>query len=254
MRRLTRAITRLPGPDMGLGLTTAELGPPDYGLALRQHSKYVGALESAGLEVLVLPYIEGYPDAHFIEDAAVVTPDVAVIARPGAASRRGEEVSVEEVLRRYREVARIEPPGTLDGGDVLAVGSDFFIGLSARTNDEGARQLSAVLQRYGNTCRRVAVSRGLHLKSSVSHIGGRTLLLGPALAGAPEFAGLDTVPVVAEESRGASTLLINGTLMIPAGFPRTKAALLSRGFEPVELDVSEMQKMDGGLTCLSIRF
>lgn len=238
---------------MGLGITTSGLGQPDYETALRQHEEYVKALESLGVEVLVLPPTPEFPDAHFVEDTAVVTPGVAVISRPGAESRRGEAERIEPVLARYRPTVRIEAPGTLDGGDVLAAGEDYFIGISRRTNDDGARQLGEILARYGVKWHAVAVEEGLHLKSGASYLGGNTLLVDASLAGAPQFERFDKITSAAGERGGAGSLLINDSLLIPSGFPETKARLEARGFRPVELNISEMQKMDGGLTCLSIR-
>jgi dimethylargininase len=238
---------------MGRGITRANLSKPDYELALEQHREYVEALESAGLEVLTLPPIPEHPDAHFVEDTAVVTPRVAVISRPGAESRRGEEETIEPVLARHRPVLRIEEPGTLDGGDVLATEGVFFVGISERTNEDGARQLGEILERSGLKWRAVPVREGLHLKSGASYLGANTLLVNDSLAGAGEFEGFNRITVAGTEQGAASTLTINDVLFVPSGFPKTTAKLKEAGYSPVELNVSEMQKMDGGLTCLSIR-
>ncbi len=168
----TRAIARRPGRDFGAGITTSNLGAPDYDLVLRQHAAYVRALEDLGLEVTVLDSLEGFPDAYFVEDAAVVLPEIAVVTRPGAAARRGEADAMAAVLSRCRDLVRIEPPGTLDGGDVLLAGRRAFIGISGRTNDEGAKQLGAVLESAGLDWTTVPVARGLHLKSNVNYLGG----------------------------------------------------------------------------------
>ena len=145
------ALTRKPGRNFIQGLTTANLGPPDYELILKQHACYVDALKTIGIEVIELGPQPDYPDAHFVEDTAVVIPEVAVITRPGAAARQGEEESIAEVLRQYREIEHIQAPGTLDGGDVLMIGNHFFIGISERTNPEGAKQLGGILEKYGKT-------------------------------------------------------------------------------------------------------
>ena len=250
---ITFAVTRTPAHTMGRGITTAGLGPPDYEMALRQHEKYVRALESIGLEVMVLPAAPEFPDAHFVEDTAVVTPEMAVIARPGAQSRRGEEETIEPVLALRRPVVRIQPPGTLDGGDVLTAGETCFIGISQRTNEEGARQLGEALERSGIKWQAVSVGEGLHLKSSASHLGGNTLLLNDSLVNAPQFEQFDKITAAKTEQGAASSLLINDNLLIAGGFPETRAKLEAKGYRPVELNISEMQKMDGGLTCLSIR-
>jgi len=238
---------------MKLGITTSGLGPPDYGLALGQHGEYVKALESLGVEVLVLPAAPEYPDSHFVEDTAVVTPGVVVISRPGAESRRGEAEMIEPVLARHRPTVRIEAPGTLDGGDVLEAGENYFIGISQRTNEDGARQLGEIIEKYGAKWHTVAVKEGLHLKSGASYLGDNTLLVNDSMAGAPEFERFEKIVTAAGEEGAANSLLINDYLLIASGFPRTKAGLEAKGVRVVELNISEMQKMDGGLTCMSIR-
>jgi len=168
----TNAIVRKPGANFGKGLTTSDLGAPDFKRMTAQHDAYVRGLSALGLEVTVLaPELE-FPDAHFVEDTAVVTPDIAVITNPGALARQGEEKTIEPVLAAFRPIDRIEPPGTLDGGDVLMLGSHFFIGISERTNPEGAEQLGKILERFGNTWTAVDVGKGLHLKSGVNAVGG----------------------------------------------------------------------------------
>lgn len=249
-----RAVVRTPGPDAASGLTTAGLGSPDFPLLLKQHAAYVDALRRLGLEVDVLPAAPGYPDAYFIEDTAVVTPETAVITRPGAPPRRGETASIEPVLAAFKPVARIEPPGTLDGGDVLWAGGRFFIGVSDRTNIEGARQLGAVVAAAGHPWTAVSVGRGLHLKSFVNTLGGRALALAPGFEAGGAFRDYDRIVLDPEDAYAANTLWINGTLLTPAGFPRARERFGRLGLPLVEIDTSEMRKMDGGLTCLSLRF
>ncbi|MCG6908922.1 MAG: amidinotransferase [Deltaproteobacteria bacterium] len=250
----TRAIVRKPGPNFADGLTTSDLGRPDFDLMNTQHDAYVRMLRELGLAVTVLPPETGFPDAHFVEDTAVVTPDIAVITNPGAPARQGEEKTVEAALAGYRTLARIEPPGTLDGGDVLMVGSHFFIGISERTNRSGAEQLGGVLSRYGNTWMPVSVGDGLHLKSGVNIVGPNTLLLTETFARMDAFAAYEKILLDPDESYAGNSLLINGHLIVPQGFPRTQAKLESLGIPLHVLDVSEVRKMDGGLTCLSLRF
>jgi dimethylargininase len=251
---LKYAITRKPGENFFRGITTSRLDAPSYALITKQHRAYINTLRLLGLEVLVLQALPNYPDAYFIEDTAVVTPQVAIIANPGAESRKGEEAAVEPVLGRYRKIRRIRPPGTLDGGDVLAAGSHFIIGISARTNKEGAEQLGRILEDHGNTWSAVIVKTGLHLKSSVNYIGKNTLLITEELAGLDEFAGYDKIILHGDEEYAANTLLINDDLITALGFPRTKERLGRLGLNVIELDVSEARKMDGGLTCMSLRF
>ncbi len=248
------ALTRLPGPDFADGLTTAGLGIPDHALMLRQHAEYVAALRRLGVAVEVLDPLPGYPDAHFVEDVAVVTYDLAVLTRPGADSRRGEVAAIEPFLGARRRLARIEEPGRLDGGDVMHVGRSYFVGLSERTNEEGAAQLCRILADEDFSCVMVPVGEGLHLKSGVNHAAWDTLLLTEDFIDLPQFRDYDKILVPAEESYAANTLLLNGTILTPAGFPRTRAELQKLDLPVVELDMSEARKMDGGLTCLSLRY
>lgn len=250
----TRAIVRKPGANFAQGLTSVDLGEPSYPLMLHQHGAYIDALESLGLEVIVLDALPGYPDAHFVEDVAVVTAEVAVITHPGALPRRGEIRAMEPVLAAYRPTTRIEAPGTVDGGDVLIVGSHAFVGLSERTNPEGFRQLAHILERHGYTCDAIPVGEGLHLKSSVNAVGGGMLLVTERFANHEALRRYEQIIVEADEEYAANTLLINGCLLTPKGFPKTRRRLEDTGRKILELDVSEARKMDGGLTCLSLRF
>lgn len=250
----TRAITRKPGFDFAEGLTTNDVDVPDYEVMQAQHVIYVNVLRSLGLMVLELDALPGYPDAYFVEDVAVVTPKVAVITRPGVSSRRGEEAAMELVLAKYLPLARIKPPGTLEGGDVLIVDKQVFVGLSMRTNKAGADQLAQILAKYGYACTAVPLEAGLHFKSSVNHLGGNTLLVTADFAGRPELAGYEQIVVPEGEEAAANVLWVNGRLLIPKGYPQTRQKLLDWGADLITLDVSEAAKMDGGLTCMSLRF
>ena len=253
--RFQYALARRPAPTFGEGITTRSGGePPDYEAMAAQHRVYVETLEGLGLTPILLDPAPDYPDAHFVEDTAVVTSDLAVIARPGAEARRGETETVAPVLARYRPLRYIEPPGTLDGGDVMTLGRHVFIGESARTNRAGAEQLAATLREVGRTASIVPVGAGLHLKSGVSHIGGGLLLMTGAFADAEAFAGYDRVMVPDAEADAANALWVNGTLLMPAGFPETRKRVRDRGRPVIEVEVGEARKMDGGLSCLSIRF
>jgi dimethylargininase len=249
-----RAIVRLPGHDFAQGITEEKLGPPDYELMLAQHAGYIQALQSAGLDVIVLDPLPGFPDAYFVEDVAVITPHVAVITRPGAVSRRGEVDSIEPIITSYRPVYHIETPGTLDGGDVLMIDNHFYIGISKRTNPEGAGQLGKILEDYGHTWAPVPVPAGLHLKTNVSYLGGDTLLVTNLLAGRDIFRGYDKILVDGGEERAANSLQINDSLLVPKGFPKTQSRLEPLGYHLIEVEASEARKMDGGLSCMSIRF
>src|SRR6185369_2899389 len=166
-----RAIVRRPGPRFAEGLTTVDLGKPDSEKALQQHEDYCDALKRCGLEVMVLPTLPEFPDSPFVEDTAIITQNLVVITRPGDKSRRGEEKSISEILRQDRELEFIKGPGTVDGGDILRIGSHFFIGLSERTNIEGANQLHAIFSRHEFTSSTITVTAVLHLKSGVTCIG-----------------------------------------------------------------------------------
>lgn len=250
---VTQAIVRKPGADFASGITTADLGLPDYERMLGQHRAYIETLRRIGLEVIVLDPASGFPDAYFVEDVAVVTDEVAVVTRPGALSRQGEAELMEPVLARYRPLAHIRPPGTLDGGDVLIAGRHCFIGISQRTNREGAEQLGRILAGHGYAWTAVPVGAGLHLKSSVNLAGENSLLVTESFDDLDHFAGYDRFVLDPEETAAANVLWINGTLIIPAGFPRTMAKLSRPDATVIELEVGEAQKMDGGLTCMSLR-
>lgn len=250
----THAIARKPGSNAAHGVTTSQAGPPDYYLLCRQHDAYLETLGNLDLEVVVLEAELAYPDAYFVEDVAVITPEVAVITIPGASSRQGEQKSIEPILAQYRDIVRIEPPGTIEGGDVLLVDNYCFIGISDRTNEAGATQLGHILDRHGYQWETIVVDDGLHLKSSVNDLGQNTLIMTHALAGLDVFKRYQRVIVDEGELYVANTLLINEQLIMPAGYPLTKAKITELGREFVELDVSEVCKMDGGLTCMSLRF
>ena len=252
--RFTHAIVRRPGPDLVDGLTAGDPGRVDPARAVAQHDAYVAALQQLGLTVEILPPLAGHPDACFVEDTAVVVPGGAVVTHPGAPQRRGETSTVAAVLAHHRDADIMTGPATLDGGDVLMVGDIGWIGLSGRTNTEGAALLTAVLSRLGIAMTTVPVAAGLHLKSSVNWVGGRTLLTTAEFADHPAFADWDRLVVPADEVYACNTLRINGTLLTPAGFPATRTLLGRFECPVVELDTDEFRKVDGGLTCLSLRF
>jgi dimethylargininase len=249
-----KAITRKPNKDFTKGITTSDLGKPNYELMLEQHKTYIEILKSLGLKVIELEALNDFPDAHFVEDAAVVVPKIAIITRPGAESRRGEEVSIETELVKYKTIERIKEPGTLDGGDILIVDKKVFIGLSDRTNQSGANQLSDILIKHGYESELIKVEEGLHLKSDVNYIGNNTLLVTEKYFSHPVFENYKKIIVDTNEAYAANSLLINDKLIVPKGFPKTKKRLYQAGFDLIEIEMSESQKMDGGLTCLSLRF
>lgn len=252
----TKAITRMPPHSMAQGLTTAELGVPDHATALAQHADYCAALSEAGLAVETLPPLPEFPDSVFVEDPAVMLPgkQAAVLALPGAEARAGEAKAMRPALEQYGEVCAIEQPGTLDGGDVLLMGSAFYVGLTSRTNQAGFDQFKTIVTRFGFTAIPVPLSAGLHLKTDINVVAENTVLASKALAARPEFSEYRVITVPEDEAYAANSLLVNQTLLVPKGFPRTLELVQGLGPKVRIVDTSEFRKMDGGLTCLSLRF
>lgn len=259
----THAIVRRPGRSLSEGITSApELGKPIYEKALEQHDAYVAALSACGLEVTVLPALEEFPDSCFVEDTAVVTRRGAIVDNPGAPSRNGEAAAMEPTLREFfsdDRIARIEAPGTLEGGDVMMVGDRFYVGRSARTNAEGIRQFVHILEGWGLEGGEVPLKEVLHLKTGVNYLGEnpageRVLLVSGEFVENPAFDGYRRITVPPEEAYAANSLWVNGTVIVPAGYPRVLAAVQGAGFPALTVDTSEYRKVDGGLSCLSLRF
>jgi dimethylargininase len=251
----TQAIVRKPCPEMIHGITEASMGLPDYSKALDQHANYVEALKSCGLQVRVLEADPEYPDSVFVEDVALCTTDFAVSTNPGAPSRNGEKLGMRSILQScFREVESIEAPGTLDAGDVMMAGRHFFIGISDRSNEEGARQLIGILEKYDRSGERVPLQDMLHLKSGVSYLEQNTLLVSGEFTRHPSFRNFQKIVVNPEEAYAANSLWINDRVLVPEGFPHTRKLIEQAGYETLLVDVSEFQKLDGGLSCLSLRF
>lgn len=255
--RFSRAIVRPPADSFATGLTVSTLGPPDLRLARVQHAAYCVVLQRLGVTIVPVPPDSAYPDSTFVEDTAVVTRHGAIIARPGAPSRQGEVTVIREVLEsQYATVAEIMAPGTLDGGDICQADGHFFIGLSHRTNEEGARQLTSWLARCDYTASMISIRESrelLHLKSGIAWLGDRRLVVAEALAGHPALRGYEQVVASEEETYAANCVRVNDAVLVPSGCPALAKRLAAFGREVVELDVSEFRKMDGGLSCLSIR-
>jgi dimethylargininase len=266
----TRAIVRPPAANFAEGLTTADLGAPNYERALKQHEAYCAALEQCGLTLIRLAADSRYPDSTFVEDTAVLTEKCAVLMRPGAESRAGEVASIGEVVSDFYPLpVSIQPPGTVDGGDVCEAGNQLFIGISERTNEAGARQLAELLAPFGYTHSLVdirglsvmesvpgAVATGsvLHLKSALAWLGDQRLAVIDAFADRTEFSTYELVRVNADEAYAANLVRVNDHVLVAAGYPAFAGALRELDCQTIELDMTEFQKMDGGLSCLSLRF
>jgi len=249
------AIVKTPAASMVDGITTAGLGLPDYKLALQQHQNYIKALQDCGLKVKVLPAEDAFPDACFVEDAAVVTPRCVIITNPGASSRKAETGAIQFALSEYFDAFEyITGEGTLDGGDVMMVGDHYYIGLSARTNLKGANQMLAILQQHGLTGSTVEMSQMLHLKTGLSYLENNHLLVTGEFKGNSAFADFKCWEVDDDEAYAANCIWVNNRVVMPKGFPKTQAMLQGAGFEVVPVEVSEFEKLDGGLSCLSLRF
>jgi dimethylargininase len=252
------AIVRIPGSNFAQGLTTVLMGVPRFDGVLQQHARYCEALRECGLTITTLDADVDYPDSTFVEDTAVLTARSAILTRPGARSRRGEVAAMRQTISSFfPSTLEIEAPGTLDGGDICEAENHFFLGLSHRTNEVGVRQLAGHLARQGYSSSVIDVrgmSSILHLKSGISYIGNNTLVVIEEMAGNPLFQSYERVRVAVEESYAANCVRVNERVLVAAGYPQLTAELASRGFRPLALEMSEFQKMDGGLSCLSLRF
>ena len=247
------AITREVNSAIGsCELTFLRRGSIDTALALQQHQDYQSTLSSLGCEIVVVPTEPGLADSVFIEDTAMVLDEIAVLLRPGAASRRPEVTGVEAVLRQYRTLASIQPPGTLDGGDLLRIGNIIFAGLSTRSNQSGIEQFRNIVKDYGFSVKTVETTKCLHLKSAVSEVAPGTLLINPDWISGSAFGDYELIDVDKEESHAANALLVGRNVMLPASFPRTADKLVTRGINVTPIDLSELQKAEGATTCCSL--
>lgn len=247
------ALIRRPGPRLAEGIVThIDRVPVDPQLALRQWQGYVQAMQSAGWELMEVPPADDCPDAVFVEDTVVVYRNVAVITRPGADSRKPEVIEVEKTLETVGlSMNRIEAPGTLDGGDVLKVGDTIYVGRGGRTNSDGIRQLRSILEPIGATVVAVPLRKVLHLKSAVTALPDGSIIGYPPAVDDPAF--FPRFMPVPEESGAHVLLLGNGKLLLAADCPRTAELLADLGYEPIIVDIGEFEKLEGGVTCLSVR-
>ncbi|MDX2482023.1 MAG: arginine deiminase family protein [Desulfuromusa sp.] len=251
----TTAIVRRPGRSIVSGLSESSSHLPVYEKALEQHEHYVNALQQCGLDVVILDASEAYPDSVFVEDVAVLTPVCAIVTAPGAEAREGEIREIGPTLAGFfPHIERIVSPGTLEGGDVMQIGNHYYIGLSGRTNLEGARQLIDILEKYGMTGSTIPVHNFLHLKTGVTWVGNNTLLAESRFTMHSDFQQFNMIQVGDDERGAANCICLGDKIIMPAGYPKTRKLLSDTGSEVVEVAISEFARIDGGLTCLSLRF
>jgi dimethylargininase len=249
------AITRGVSPGIvHCELTYIQRVSIDLAKAQVQHRSYEKLLETLGVRVISLPAEPTLPDSMFVEDPAIVLDELAVILPLGTDSRRPEGVSLAQALAPFRKLARVELPGTLEGGDVQRIGRKLYVGLSGRSNAEGHRQLAAILAPYGYEVISVRVAGCLHLKSAVTHLGGKTLLANRAWFNTTPFTGYEWIDVDPLEPHAANALAVGDTVIFPASFPRTRARMEAAGFHVTLADISELQKAEAGLTCSNLLF
>jgi dimethylargininase len=254
-RPMLTALTRAVSPTMGsCELTYLPRQAIDLARAVEQHERYRQCLADLGVRVILLPAEPALPDAVFVEDPVVVVNEVAVIARTGAASRRAETESLAQALAPFRPLRRMREPATLEGGDVLRVGSTILVGLSPRTNQAGVAQLAAELEPFGYRVRPVAVRGALHFKTACSYVGDGMLLVNRRWLDPAVLDGWKLIDVAEDEPWAANALRVGETVLMPAGFPRTEQILRRHGLRIQALDVSELQKAEGSVTCMSVIF
>ncbi len=254
MTIFTKAIVRKPAETFANGISTAKLDKPDYHLTMKQHEAYCEALIKSGLELTVLDAYPDFPDSCFVEDTAIVTKDFGVIARPGDSRRLGEEKEIMDVLEPIMKLHYIEAPGNVDGGDIMQAEDAFFIGLSTRTNLPGSKQLHKIFAHYNYDVYSIPVCNLLHFKTGVNYLGDNNLLVHRDFCSKEDLKSFNQIVVDKDEAYAANSLRINDYVLVPAGFPKIKSGIEKLDYNLIELDLSEFQKMDGGLSCLSLRF
>lgn len=249
------ALTRGVSPTLGdCELQELDREPIDAANAIVQHRRYERCLEELGVRVLALPADPRFPDGVFVEDPAVVLDEIAVMTRMGAESRRGEGESIAKALAQYRALHWIREPGTLEGGDVMRIGKSLYVGLSRRTNQEGIAQLREFTAPFGYTVIGVPVRGCLHLKSACCYLGDETILANRDWIDASFLAEFRIIDVPKDEPRGANVLCVGGTLILPEAFPKTRQLLENSGFHVRAVNVSELAKAEGAVTCTCILF
>lgn len=255
----TKAITKKPCKALINGISTAMFGEgtPDYESAIVQHNNYVETLKELGLEVTDLEGDERYPDSCFVEDPAVVMKECAIITNSPRESRNGERYEILETIKKFYDdehIFFIEAPGTMEGGDIMLVGKHFFVGQSDRTNAEGARQFNEIVTKFGYTSSTVPVTEGLHLKDFAIYLENNNMLVSAVMNEEPSFQKFNRFVVDPSELYAINSMNINGTVLVPEGYPKTLKIIEDLGYPVKVVKTDEFRKIDGSLTCLSLRF
>ena len=254
--QFTRAVTRKPGRSVVNGLRAVDVGAPDFDLLMTHHAAYIHALRQAGAEVIELEAEEEFPDALFVEDTALCLPEGVILMRPGAPSRLGEvDVIAEHLAPLFPRMARISGPGTIEAGDILTTPREVLVGQSARTNSDGIAELASLLESWGRTLREVPVPEGvLHFKTDCSLLDGKTILSTQRLADTGVFDSYKVILTAQGEEAAANAIRYNDYVIMPEGFPKTTESLRQAGYLVTCVGNSECAKLDGGMSCLSLRF
>ena len=249
------AITRQVSPAINqCELTHIEREPINYERARAQHKQYEDALRTLGLEVISLDAEANLPDSVFVEDTALVINECAIMLNPGATSRRPEVDSIEKVLTPYREIFHIQPPATIDGGDILTVGRTVYVGITSRSTEDAIEQMKAILEPRNYEVRAVRVTGCLHLKSAVTQVGEDTLLINPKWVSKDDFPGMKFIEIDSSEPYAANAVLVDETIIYPSSFPKTQAKLGAAGIRMINVDADELAKAEGAVTCCSLIF
>jgi len=253
--KFTHAIVRQPAKSIVKGLRAVDIGSPDYDQMICDHNDYVEALVSAGVKLISLTALDKFPDGQFVEDTALCLPEAVILMRPGAPSRLGEVCEIEPQLRDlFKAVYEIEKPGHIEGGDILVTGKEILVGRSARTNANGVSQLSEIVTPLGYVMREVFTPPEiLHFKTDCSLIGPDEILSTKRLQASGCFDGYKVVNVADGEEAAANAIRVNDYVIMPGGFPQTKAILEDRGYKVKIINNTECAKLDGGMSCLSLR-
>lgn len=254
--RFSHALCRLPSKSLVDGLRAVDTGTPDYSQFVKDHQSYVEALKMSGAEVMLLDALEAYPDAVFIEDAALCLHEGAIVMRPGAKTRLGEADEIEPWLSKvYSKVERIKGPGFIEGGDILTTETEILVGTSARTNSAGIAELKSLVEPWGYKVRVVNTPKDiLHFKTDCSLLDSKTILSTKRLASTGCFEGYEVIEVVDGEEACANSIRFNDYVIMPSSFPKTQKKLEDCGYQIIEIGNTEAAKLDGGMSCLSLRF